>query len=63
MTPIKNLSLTFEVKNIGNEQVSDVMGYPLPGISFFGTISYKYSHAPTPVNGDGADNQPEEGEF
>ncbi len=39
-TPIKGLSLTFEVKNIGDEQVSDVLGYPLPGRSFFGTVKY-----------------------
>ena len=34
------LDLTFEVKNITDEQVEDVMGYPLPGRSVYGTASF-----------------------
>jgi len=41
--PVKGLSVTLEVKNIGNEQVSDLLGYPLPGRSYFGTVKYVYS--------------------
>lgn len=47
VTPVRKIAITFEAKNIGNEQISDVLGYPLPGLSFFGTVSYKYSSAPS----------------
>lgn len=46
ITPTRQLSFTFEVKNIGNEQIYDVIGYPLPGTSYFGTVTYKYHHSP-----------------
>lgn len=61
VTPIKNLAVTFEAKNLGNEQISDVLGYPLPGLSFFGTVSYKYSRAPNSVTGNEENNQTQEG--
>lgn len=40
--PHKNVTLTFEVKNFTDEQVSDVLGFPLPGTSYFGTILIKF---------------------
>jgi iron complex outermembrane receptor protein len=32
-------SFTLEVRNLTNERVEDVMGYPLPGRSVFGTLT------------------------
>jgi len=40
--PFKYTTLTFEVKNIENEQVSDVLGFPLPGRSYFGTVLFEF---------------------
>jgi len=34
--------LTFEVRNISNKQVEDLVGYPLPGRSFYLTGSYRF---------------------
>jgi iron complex outermembrane receptor protein len=36
------LTLTFEVKNIGDDRVSDFEGFPLPGRSFFGTVRHRF---------------------
>jgi iron complex outermembrane receptor protein len=57
ITPTRQLSFTFEVKNIGNEQIYDVMGYPLPGISYFGTVTYKYNYLPAQENRSGENSQ------
>lgn len=40
--PVKSITLTFEVKNIEDEQVSDVLGFPLPGRSYFGTVLFEF---------------------
>jgi iron complex outermembrane receptor protein len=40
--PFNFTTLTFEVKNIGDEQVSDVLGFPLPGRSYFGTVLFEF---------------------
>jgi len=40
--PLKNLSCTFEVKNLSDARIEDVIGYPLPGRSFFVTIDWKF---------------------
>jgi iron complex outermembrane receptor protein len=40
--PLKFTTLTFEVKNIGDEQVADVLGFPLPGRSYFGTLLFEF---------------------
>jgi iron complex outermembrane receptor protein len=40
--PMKNLTCTFEVKNLGDERIEDVIGYPLPGRSFFTTLDFKF---------------------
>ena len=48
--PVEDLSVTFEAKNIGNDRVIDVLGYPLPGRSYFGTIKYVYSSKPKKAN-------------
>jgi outer membrane receptor protein involved in Fe transport len=37
-----NLKLTFEGKNITDNQVQDVRGFPLPGRSFFGTVEGRF---------------------
>lgn len=57
ITPTRQLSFTFEVKNIGNEQIYDVMGYPLPGISYFGTVTYKYHNSPARENRSGENSE------
>lgn len=36
------LKLTFEVKNLTDNQIADVRGFPLPGRSFFGTVEGKF---------------------
>ncbi|MGE3539434.1 MAG: TonB-dependent receptor plug domain-containing protein [Candidatus Tectimicrobiota bacterium] len=36
------LKLTFEVKNVTDNQIADVRGFPLPGRSFFGTVEGKF---------------------
>ena len=38
LTGLRDLSLTFEVKNATDEQVSDVLGFPLPGRAYVGTL-------------------------
>ncbi len=39
LTPLgKRLKLTFEVKNLTDNQLGDFRGFPLPGRSFFGTV-------------------------
>lgn len=40
--PLRGLVLTFEIKNISNSQVRDVIGSPLPGRSYYGTASYSF---------------------
>ena len=38
----RGLSLTLEGRNLTNDRVSDVSGFPLPGRSYFVTVSYRY---------------------
>ena len=38
--PLKKWTLSFEAKNISNEQIVDVVGFPLPGRSFMGKIEF-----------------------
>jgi len=40
--PNKNTTLTFEIKNLGDEQVADVRGYPLPGRSYVSTVIIEF---------------------
>ncbi len=37
--PSRRTTLTFEVKNVTDEQVSDVLGFPLPGRAYYGTVT------------------------
>ena len=39
------LVATFEVRNVGDNQVEDVAGYPLPGRAFFGTVRWSWQGA------------------
>ncbi len=41
LTPKKFLSLTFEVKNFKDEHSFDIVGYPLPGRSYFVTLDLR----------------------
>lgn len=43
--PWTPLTLTFEARNITNNQIEDVAGFPLPGRSFFGTVAYRWTGA------------------
>jgi len=36
------LTLTLEIKNLEDRRVSDITGYPLPGRSIYGTVSYRF---------------------
>ena len=40
--PLGNLDITFEVKNITDNQVFDLRNYPLPGISYYFTLTYEF---------------------
>lgn len=43
LTPLgKRLKLTFEAKNLTDNQVGDFRGFPLPGRSFFGTVEGRF---------------------
>jgi iron complex outermembrane receptor protein len=41
-TPLNGLSVTGEGRNLANDRISDVSGFPLPGRTFFATLSYQY---------------------
>ncbi len=41
-TPVPGLSFTVEGRNLTDERVVDVAGYPLPGRSVYSTLSYHY---------------------
>lgn len=36
----RGLSISLEGRNLGNDRISDVSGFPLPGRSFYSTVSY-----------------------
>jgi iron complex outermembrane receptor protein len=36
----RGLSISFEGRNLGDDRISDVNGFPLPGRSFYTTVSY-----------------------
>jgi iron complex outermembrane receptor protein len=36
----RGLSISFEGRNLGDDRISDVNGFPLPGRSFYSTVSY-----------------------
>ena len=39
---MNGLSLTVEAKNLTDQQISDVLGYPLPGRSYLVSALYKF---------------------
>jgi iron complex outermembrane receptor protein len=39
--PIDGLSLSFEGRNLADNRISDVSGFPLPGRSFYATLQYR----------------------
>jgi iron complex outermembrane receptor protein len=41
-TPVDGLSLSVEGRNLTDQQVADVSGFPLPGRSVYSTIGYRY---------------------
>ncbi len=41
--PSLPLTLTFDTRNLGDNQVADFAGFPLPGRSFFGTVSWRWA--------------------
>jgi iron complex outermembrane receptor protein len=40
--PLRDLSLSFEVKNLTDERVSDVLGFPLPGRAYVATLLTRF---------------------
>ncbi len=40
--PLESIALTFEVKNLTGDQVSDALGFPLPGRAYFGTCAVTF---------------------
>jgi iron complex outermembrane receptor protein len=43
--PWQRLRVALEVKNAGDDQQEDVLGFPLPGRAVFGTVSYGFGRA------------------
>jgi iron complex outermembrane receptor protein len=41
-TPLKGVFVTAEGRNLTDNRVSDVHGFPLPGRTFYATLSYQY---------------------
>lgn len=41
-TPLKGLSVTAEGRNLTGNRISDINGFPLPGRTFYATLSYQY---------------------
>lgn len=41
-SPKKQIVFTFEIKNFADERTIDVISYPLPGRSFFGTVDARF---------------------
>lgn len=52
-----DLSLTFEVKNITNQQAWDAIGYPMPGTSFFLTVELRPRLSFNKDKSDGDENE------
>ena len=42
ITPYAGISLVVEVKNVDDNRIEDLIGYPLPGISCYGTVSASF---------------------
>lgn len=40
--PLEGLSFTLETKNISDQQINDVLGYPLPGRSYLVSVLYRF---------------------
>jgi iron complex outermembrane receptor protein len=40
--PLEQLRMTFEVRNLTNDQTRDALDFPLPGRSFYGTVSWGF---------------------
>ena len=44
--PWHGVRLSWEAKNLTNDQTEDVAGFPLPGRAFFATVSYGFGTPP-----------------
>jgi iron complex outermembrane receptor protein len=42
VTPSDHLKITFEIKNLTNNQIADLWGYPLPGRAYFTSITGRW---------------------
>jgi iron complex outermembrane receptor protein len=40
--PVRGLEITFEVHNAGNNQTRDLLNFPVPGRTFYGTLSWGF---------------------
>jgi len=49
--PWAPLNVTVEVRNVSDNQVEDVGGYPLPGRSVFGSVRWSWEKTPQPQGG------------
>jgi iron complex outermembrane receptor protein len=50
--PVSALRLTVEGKNLGDDQTRDVLGFPLPGRSFFVTLAWNFGGRDEEGRGD-----------
>jgi iron complex outermembrane receptor protein len=42
LEPLARLKVSFEARNLGDDQTSDALDFPLPGRSFYGTVSWGF---------------------
>jgi len=50
--PVSTLRLTLEGKNLGDDRTRDVLGFPLPGRSFFVTLAWNFGRRDGEGRGD-----------
>ncbi len=43
--PVPGVRVTLEAKNLGDDETRDVLGFPVPGRSYFATVSYGFGRA------------------
>ena len=44
--PLPGMRLALEAKNVGDDRTRDALGFPLPGRTFFATLSYGFGRDP-----------------
>jgi outer membrane receptor protein involved in Fe transport len=42
LEPIPRLKVSFEARNLGDDQTRDALDFPLPGRSYYGTVAWGF---------------------